>query len=455
MRHRTFLLFTFMIPVGLTTGCFDAHGPAGDGGVRDGALDADVDAAALPSPCATLCEPPRVVARVPFESPLGFNVVASLLDMVVHRGELVVAMSQSALEESGLIYVLARVSRQTGEARLEVVDMTLPDRDHVTPSIIAGALASRGETLTLVAARADPHDYPSSYPFSYQPTVLVGTWEGAATAPRLVHHPLIDPDGEPPAQCPGCLARGAAVGIGEQTGLVGVGAEGELWLGRVDLATAAMTRETLAMPGVVPATSLDARGDRSGVGLLAVGGTRQIAAAVEGPAYALALDESTLQAPISMPGAPSDPTPHPWLHDGALEMVRFQRDEGLSDGRLYWYAIEGDTTVELRAISTAGDLPPLAMASTSSALFWVEASLASVGESDLRVLAARRTCAGDEEAMARTVLHLPRPIGTPDPRALVATEHEGRTYVGVLEDDGGEGRVALVVFDLGTCRTGG
>ena len=94
------------------------------------------------------------------------------------------------------------------------------------------------------------------------------------------------------------------------------------------------------------------------------------------------------------------------------------------------------------------------MASTPSALLWVESSLAFVGESDLRVLAAPpASCSAVSPA---TVVHLPAPVVGRDPRWLTATEADGHTYAFVIErpardfDSG-----TLVVIDLGACRAGG
>lgn len=407
-----------------------------DGAVRDGAVS--------PPVCTTVCDPPRLIARASLGTP---RTPAAVLDAVVHRGELVIALLQDTdATESSLVFALARISLSTGEARLEVVAATSPGLALVEQSVATGALASRGETLTLVAARAAEAN------LDFQPEVLVATWDGPASTPSIVREPLTD---ERQAACAGCFRRGAAVAIGEAGALVGLGGEGVLFLGRVDLDSGATARETLPMPGVEAGAALEAGSDVAGVGLLTVGGLRDLPIATGGPAFALIASASALEAPISLPGAPSDPTPHPWLHDGAVEIARFLRDDGLSGGRLHRFTVERADVAALGTLTTAGGLPPLAMASTPSALLWLEASLARIGESDLRVFAPTRSCEGGQAPTASTVVHLPRPLGTQDPRPLVATDHDGRTYTALLEQEEAFGNVALVVFDLGPCRTGG
>lgn len=93
------------------------------------------------------------------------------------------------------------------------------------------------------------------------------------------------------------------------------------------------------------------------------------------------------------------------------------------------------------------------MASTPSALLWVESSLATVGEADLHVLAPPlTTCDGWTPA---SVVHLPTPLSDRDPRVMAATEADGRTYACLIEQDPGMGEGAvLVVLDLGPCRDG-
>lgn len=430
------------LALALTPGCYLSHDRAGlvDAGVEDSGdpRDGGSDGGSPVDPCTTVCDAPRILARVPLDLTLART--PAVLDAVVHRDELVVALliaEGGAFPDPTRAFSLARISRRTGESRIEVVDV----RTH-TSSIGAAALASRGETLTLIAAHAEDSIV------DMQPEVLVARWEGAAS-PSLFEHPLTD---SRLAHCAGCFRRGASVAVGETGGIVALAGEGELFLGRVSLETGDVVRETIALPSVVPNTALDARGDRAGSALLALGGLRETRSATASPALAMVAGESTLEAPISIPGASSDSVPHPWLHDGALEVVRFLRDDGVAGGRLHRYAIEGDETTEIGApIGTAGGLPPLVFASTPSALLWVESSLAAIGEADLRVLAAPpATCA---EAMPATVLHLPTPLATWDPRAMTATEADGRTYVFVIEQEPGDFESAvLVVFDLGVCR---
>ena len=253
-------------------------------------------------------------------------------------------------------------------------------------------------------------------------------------------------------RCAACFRRGTSVAIGDNGGLVVLSDEGVLHVGRVDLAEGTLSRETIDVPSVLPNTALDARADRSGTGILALGGVREALAATSTPALAMVATESTLETAISVPGATDDSVPHPWLHGGALELVRFVRDEGFSRGRLRRYAIEGSGIREVGTIETAGGLPPLATASTPSVLVWVESSLAVIGEADLRILASPpRTC---ESVSPESSIHLPTPLATGfDPRVLTATEADGRTYVALLEQAPETLDTAdLVVFDLGVCR---
>lgn len=431
------------LALALTPGCYLSHerAEAVDAGVEDSGdpRDGGSDGGSPVDPCTTVCDAPSVLARIPLD--LRWSRMPAVLDAVVHRDELVVAMLIADTFPGSVpitAFSLARISRRTGEARIEVVDVGTQ-----TASIGAGALASRGDTLTLIAAHAG-----NSVP-DMQPEVIVAQWEGAAAAPSLFEHPLTD---SRLMACAGCFRRGASVAVGENGGIVALAGEGELFLGRVSLGTGDVVRETITLPGVVPNTALDARGNRAGSALLAVGGLRETRGATASPALAMVASESTLEAPISIPGTSSDSVPHPWLHDGALEVVRFLRDDGVAGGRLHRYAIEGAETTEIGApIRTAGDLPPLVIASTSSALLWVESSLAAVGEADLRVLAAPpATCT---ESRPASVLHLPTPLATRDPRAMTATEADGRTYAIVIEQEPRDYENAvLVVFDLGACR---
>jgi len=447
-----------LLVLALAGGCYDDHGRFDDAGaapeedaggapedagvLSDGAAeDAGVlpDGAVPPAPCTTVCEPPRLLARVSLD--LAGSLRPAVLDAVVHRDDLVVSLLAGDLSGGGdptPEFSLARISRRTGEVNLEAIDYPTS-----TESIGAAALASRGETLTLIMVFA-------ARPFPYLETLVrVVTWEGAGPTPEAFQRALTD---FPLDRCRGCFRRGASVAIGETSGLVVLADEGVLHVGRVDLVEDTLSRETIEVPSVVPNTALDARADRSGIGVLAVGGVREVPAASASPALAMIATESTLEPAISVPGATDDAAPHPWLHDGTLELVRFVRDEGFSRGRLRRYRIEGSGLTEVGAIETAGDLPPLAVASTPSALVWVESSLASIGEADLRVLASPpRTC---ERVSPESSIHLPTPLATGfDPRVMTATEADGRTYVALLEQAPGALDTAdLVVFDLGACR---
>lgn len=440
MRARS--LATLALTLALTPGCFRSHGsegPSADAG-EPGDGDVTVDGSVPADPCRTVCDPPRVLARVPLDS--SSPRVPAVLDAVVHRDELVVALLIGDTIPFGVPapeFSLARVSRRTGEVRTEIIDVAT-----TTASIGAGALASRGETLTLIAAHSTP-----AFP-EIQPLVLVARWEGAAAAPTTFVQPLTDTAFP---RCAGCFRRGASVAVGERGGIVTLAGEGVLYVGRVDLESGAVTRETMALPSVVPNTALDARSDRRDSALLALGGLRETRGATPSPALAMIASESTLDAPISIPGDASDSVPHPWLHDGALEVVRFLRDDGLAGGRLRRFALDGSGTTEIGTLATAGGLPPLVMASTPSALLWVESSLASVGEADLRVLATPpATCEG---ATPASVVHLPTPLADRDPRAMTATEADGHTYALLLEQDPAMRESAvLVVLDLGACRDG-
>lgn len=444
--------FSFSIALALA-GCFGAHvgEDSGEGGATPadsgspptedaGELDdgGTVDGGAIVGdPCTTVCEPPSVLARVPLD--LGFSRVPAVLDAVVHRDEVVVSLlvgAESDGSDPTPEFSLARISRRTGEARIESLDVPTS-----TASIGAAALASRGETLTLVAAHA------ASGPLTLQPEVLIVRWEGAGT-PMVVEQRLTE---LPLPSCVGCFRRGVSVAIGVDGGLIALAGAEELFLGRVSLDTATIVRETIPLPSVVPNTAIDARADASGSALLTMGGLRETPGATPTPALAMIATDSTLAAPISLPGEPGDSVPHPWVHDGALEIVRFLHDDGFASGRLHRFAIEGSETVEVATITTAGDLPPLVLASTPSVLTWVESSLTAIGESDLRVLAPPpSTC---ERVSPVSVIHLPRPLAGWDPRVMVATEADGRTYVALLEQDPGSSDTAmLVVFDLGVCR---
>ncbi len=231
-----------------------------------------------------------------------------------------------------------------------------------------------------------------------------------------------------------------------------LGGDGVLFVGRVGLDGAGLELEMASVPGVLPQTALGARGDPSGTALLAVGGLRETHGALATPALAVVLSaDAPLAAPVAIPGADRDAVPYPWIHDGTMEIVRFVRDDGVAGGRFHRYAIEGSTAVELGTFATAGALPPLAMASTRSTFVWAESSLAEIGAADLRVLAAPpRTCAAVTPA---SVAHLPTPLVDRDPRALVATEADGRTYVAFIEKVPVDYENAmLVVLDLGSCR---
>lgn len=436
MRKRWMIALT----LALVPGCYLSHQrPVIDGGAED--AGEPPDAGPPVDPCNTVCETPSVIARVPISLGSG-GYTPALLDAVVHRDELVVALliAPSHAVTTSRAFSIARISRRTGEARIEPVEVTT-----ATGSVGAGALATRGDTLTFVAAHAEDAGG------ELQPEVLVARWEGDASAPILAVQPLTD--SRLPG-CPGCFRRGASVALGENGAIVTLAGDDQLFVGRVALDSATVSRETLRVAGVVPNTALDARGDRRGSGLLTMGGVREARAATPSPAFAIVASESALESPIALPGTASDSVPHPWLHGDAREIVRFLRDDGLSGGRIRRYAIEGSDTVELGApIATAGGLPPLAMASTPSAVLWVESSLAAVGEADLRVLAAPpASCTAVTPA---SVVHLPTPLASEDPRALAATEGDGRTYAIVLERPPTElVSATLVVFDLGVCRDG-
>lgn len=427
----------------LAFGCYRSHlreasSDAGStsmddaGGLRDGAMIPDES-------CTTICDPPRVLARVPLD--LSFSRAPAVLDAVVHRDELAVSMligDTTGGADPAPEFSLARISRRTGDARIEVVELPTSTR-----SIGAAALASRDETLTLIAVHGTRPSITEP-----EPWVMIVRWEGSDSSPTSFQEPLTD---MPLSPCPGCFRRGTSVAIGNDAGLVALAAEGALFLARVDLDTGSVLRETVPLPSAVPNTALDARADRSGSGILALGGLREAPGATATPALAMVATESTLEPPISVPGPSSDAVPHPWLHDGALEVVRFLRDDGLATGRIHRYAIEGSEIAEVGTIATAGGLPPLVVASTASALLWVESSLTAIGEADLRVLAEPpRTC---ERVSPASTIHLPTPVAGLDPRVMVATEADGRTYAALLEQDpGSPGTAVLVVFDLGVCR---
>jgi hypothetical protein len=442
MRARPNFAVAVAVALALTPGCYCSH-------LRVEPLDAGAELhdageprdGSLPSvPCTTVCDAPSVLARVPLDLRVGL--APAVLDAVVHRDELVVALliaESRSFSDRSRAFSLARISRRTGETRIEVVPVSTR-----TDSIGAGALASRGETLTLIAAHGGE---PIT---EVEPRVLLAIWEGAASSPTTFGQLLTD---EPFPHCAGCFRRGASVAVGEAGGIVALAGEGVLHVGRVALETGDVVQETIVVPTAVPNTALEARGERDGSAVVAVGGLREIHGATPSPALAMVASESALEAAIVLPGVASDSVPHPWLHDGTLEVVRFVRDEGVSGGRLRRYAIEGGGTAEIGTVATAGNLPPLVIASTSSALLWVESSLVSVGEADLRVLAAPpETC---ETVTPATVVHLPTPLADRDPRATVATEADGRTYAILIEQAAGTfDSATLVVFDLGVCRDG-
>jgi len=441
--HRAGLLF-----VVLAAGCFDDHGRLDDAG---GTLEADAgvereDAGALAdgsvpaAPCTTVCEPPRLLARVSLD--LTHSLRPAVLDAVVHRDDLVVSLLAGDLSggaDPTPEFFLARISRRTGEARIEVIDYPTS-----TMSIGAAALTSRGESLALMMVFAANATLPY-----LQPQVRVVTWEGADPTPTAFQRALTE---FPLDRCYGCFRRGASVAIGETGGLAVLADEGVLRVSRVELSEGTLTREAIDVPSVSPNTALDARADRSASGILAIGGARAIPAASASPALAMVATESTLEPAIPVPGATDDATPHPWLRSGALELVRFVRDAGFSRGRLRRYVLEGSEFTEVGAIETAGDLPPLAITSISSALVWIESSLTAIGESDLRILSSPpRTCG---RVSPESSVHLPTPLATGfDHRVMTATEADGRSYVALLEQAPGALDTAdLVVFDLGVCR---
>lgn len=429
------------ILLALVPGCFDAHGRDGDSGPTPEDASVPVPDAGGPAdagpPCVTTCGSAAVLARL--ELDVSGGLVPAVLDAVVHRDELVAAVLRGPVRPTDPLepFSLIRVSRRDGSVRLE----TVPVSTWVS-SIGAGALVSEGDRLTLIAAHAVEDSFT---PEDIEPRVSVATWDGAAASPRVTELALTE---APLPRCVGCLRRGASVAIDGEDGLVLLADDGGLLVGRIGLVTPDVARETIEIAELMPNTAVDARSDRSGSALVALGGTREIGGA--SPAPASALVAPSLDAPIAIPGTESDSTPYPWVHGERVEVARFVRDDGSARGTLRRFAIEGGAAIERERIETAGGLPPLAIGSAGPVLVWAESSLASPGESDIRVLALADSCA--DMAIPINVAHVETPLGTQDPRVLTATEADGRTYVLLVEQEAVAPRRAwLTVLDLGVC----
>lgn len=428
------------------SGCYASHQHEREVDAGPPPLDAgDVD------PCGTICDGPSILARL--ELDVDFRSAPAVLGAVVHRDELVAVLLLASSLGPGhpdvveTPFALARISRRTGEARIE----TVPAPADVS-SVAAATLASDGETLTLVALYDEvPETVVFPPPTDAQPLVLVARWDGDGAVPTMRTEPLTD---APLPRCARCLRRGASVALTGTRAVAALAAEGVLHVARVDLDGTAVRRDAVAIADVTANSALDARGDGAGTALVAVGGSRAILGAVDTSGRVVPASATRVGAPIELPGGTAGSVPFPLVRDGRLQAIRFLRDAGRAEGALHLLAIDEGRVSDVGTLETAGRLPPLAMASTTSALLWAESSLAPIGDADLRVLVSSPECTTG--AIPATVVHLPLGLGGGDPRALAATEADDRTYAFVVETEGfvTAFRAFLTVIDLGACRAG-
>ena len=118
-------LFALACGLSLGAGCYASHqrtsSPDAGGTPEDAALVLDTGPPG--DPCVTVCEAPRVLARIPLA--LCCDREPAVLDSLVHRDELVVALLIGTTEPMpgpSPVFFLARISRRTGEARIEPIE---------------------------------------------------------------------------------------------------------------------------------------------------------------------------------------------------------------------------------------------------------------------------------------------------------------------------------------------
>lgn len=415
----------------LLAGCYLDHGI--DRGSEDASTDpGDADAGVPRMPCTTTCEPARAI----LQGPIGFGPESALLDMVWHQDTLVIAAVDVRVGTEGGALVLLRLSPARGTLEAEAIPSV-----SLNGSISDADLRSDGETLSLLVVTQEPEFV------TVQPRVEIRRW-GSSGEPVRSGALWLDPQ----PRCP-CARRGVAEITGAETGVVALGGEGVLHVGRVDLRDGTARTETLRVDGVIPSSALGATDDGRGGAMLTIGGLRDTLLATASPAYALAIGASSTSAPMPLPGTASDGPPLPVRRTDGMEIVRFVRETGLAGGGLSRFAVRETIEPVGAPLPLAGGLNPLAMAATRSELLWAESSLARVGESDLRVLA--EPPASCESPVAASSVHLPLPLAAGDPSAMVATAVEGRTYVALVVENEPFGRgPTLLLFDLGSCRDG-
>lgn len=427
-------------------GCYRSHtrddggtSPASDAGaVEDDTGPPRPDAG--PGPCETVCDAPRVIASVSFGAAL--LEPWAVLDFQPVGDALVALTLVTDLSLTGRgtrrDYRLLRVPLTTGTPRFEAHPPLITHQ-----AVGAGAIRATGDGMRVVALTADA-------PWPTEPQlvqVIVATWASVGGEPTISVVPLRE---TPIPGCMTCYRLGAAVLLDDTHAIAALAAEDEMYVIRIRLADLSVQRWSRPIPGASADSPLGGVSDGSGRVLLTAGGSiSEFGGSYGGGAFVLSIDAADVREPFVIPGDRLDPPPHGILFEDRAELVRFTLAPDATTGVIRRYAIGPTGLEELPSIETAGGLPPLAITSTRGVLLWAEVDLALPGAGNLHALAHSPTCTSERPVQ---VAHLPAPLGDIDPRTIAATEHEGRTYVFVIERQR-RGEYFGTVLDLGRCRT--
>ena len=447
----------FLLAAALVSGCYRSHErePARDAAVidahsPDAGLDAgdagppepDADAGppepdAGPGPCTTECEVPQLIASVSFSDSL--LEPWAVLDVAPLDGSLVALVSAGDLTLTGvgtrIDYRLLHVPLVSGAPRFEAhADLW------TNQAFMAGSVRRLGAGYRVVALRADP-DYVTE---PQDVVVVIATWARAGAEPDVAFVPLRE---EPIPGCTRCYRHGGAVVQDAEHAVAAVAGDGELYVARIAFADRSVERWTIAIPDASPDAPAWGASDGFGRALLTAGGAiSEYRGSYEGAAFALQLSDRSPRDVIEVPGDRYDPPPRAVFFPDRAELVRFAFGADATTGVIRRWIADTSELMEQPPIETGAGLPPLAITSSGGTLVWAEVDLALPGAAILRALGHAPQCTSEAPI---TAAHLPSPLADLDPRVIAAAEHDGRTYVLVLEHLAHQYRAA--VLDLGRC----